>query len=196
MICPECKTKITAKHYDAEYEWYECPKCEGAFTIDEIQEASDESNKPKGRGKQGDRSRSQGAKAGRSRGTQRKDARGAHKGVQAANGATKSGIVAKGKKRRTQIAEDEEVIKQHEEDILVPKVKQIEPKHHRDEIETRQVVNIWADEMEDIYHDLGIPIDTMNAQDKALILWREMRIGHAVTAREQEVSHALCKEHA
>ena len=136
------------------------------------------------------------AKAGRSRGTQRKDARGAHKGVQAANGVTKSGIVAKGKKRRTQIAEDEEVIKQHEEDILVPKVKQIEPKHHRDEIETRQVVNIWADEMEDIYHDLGIPIDTMNAQDKALILWREMRIGHAVTAREQEVSHALCKEHS
>jgi hypothetical protein len=43
MKCPECNTKITAKHYDSSYEWYECPKCEGAFTVDELQITSDSS---------------------------------------------------------------------------------------------------------------------------------------------------------
>jgi hypothetical protein len=36
MICPDCGNKISSKHYDADYLWYECPKCEGCFTPDEI----------------------------------------------------------------------------------------------------------------------------------------------------------------
>lgn len=40
MKCPECQTKLTTKHYDAEFEWYECPNCEGCFTSDELEEAN------------------------------------------------------------------------------------------------------------------------------------------------------------
>ncbi len=188
MKCPECNTKITAKHYDAEYEWYECPGCEGAFTVDEIQGGTDGEQNRNGKADQG-------RKAGRGRGAKRKDTGGADAEIQKTLGVTKSGIVAKGKKRLTQIQEDDEVIKKHEEEILVPKVKQVEPKHHRDEVESRQVINIWGDELEDLYHELGLTIDTPNAQDKALILWREIHIQHAVTAREAEVPHAACKEH-
>lgn len=203
MRCPECKTKLTSRHYDEIYEWWECPGCEGAFTVDEIQEVDDGSSKPKGGRKQGDRKRTQGAKADRGGRSQRENA-GRKNGkvsegdaeIRAGLVRTKSGVAAKGKKRRTEIAEDEEVIAKFEEEILIPKVKQIEPKHHRDEVESRQVVNIWGDELEDIYEELGISIDTPNAQDKALILWRELRIQHGVTARDAEVSHAVCKEHS
>lgn len=38
MKCPDCKGKITEDNWDAEYEWYECPKCEGAFAKDEIKQ--------------------------------------------------------------------------------------------------------------------------------------------------------------
>jgi len=39
LKCPSCKTKLsTSKHYDAVYEWFECPKCEGCFTYDEVLE--------------------------------------------------------------------------------------------------------------------------------------------------------------
>lgn len=191
MKCPECKTKITTKHYDAEYEWYECPGCEGAFTVDEIEEARNESSKPKKPKAQGDRSRSQRAKEGRGRGPQRKDARRAHKGLQAQDGKP----VAKGKKRRTEIEEDEAVIAEFEKAVLTPTLKQEGPKKHRDEIETKQVVNIWGDEFQDIYHDLGMSVDEINAQDKALILWREIHMKGAV-AREAKVPHTLCREHS
>jgi hypothetical protein len=40
MKCPQCKAKISAKHYDPEYEWYECPKCEGCFTPNELVDAN------------------------------------------------------------------------------------------------------------------------------------------------------------
>lgn len=39
MKCPTDGTKITTKHYDADYEWYECPKCQGCFTADELEES-------------------------------------------------------------------------------------------------------------------------------------------------------------
>lgn len=200
MKCPECGTKITAKHYDPEYEWYECPKCEGAFTVDEIEEARRESSKPKAGRKQGDRKRPKAAKADRGGRAQRKNAGRANGKVSSGDveirtALTKSGLKAKGKKRRTEIAEDEKAVADWEKDILVPTKKQEGPKHHRDEIETRQVVAIWGDEFEDIYHELGMDIDTMNAQDKALILWREIHWQEGATAREQSVPHAACVDH-
>jgi hypothetical protein len=198
MKCPECDTKLTTKNYDPEYEWYECPGCEGAFTIDEIQGGTDESDKPKNRRQQGDRSRSQGAKASGGRGPQRKDARRADKGVQEAlRRAERKGPTAKGKKRRTEIAEDEEAVAAFEKEALKPVATQEGPKQHRDEIETKQIVNIWGDEFQDIYHDLGMEeIDEHNARDKALIIWREIHYGHSAVAREAEVPAALCKEHS
>lgn len=39
MKCPNDGTKITSKHYDPEYEIYECPKCGNAYTADELEEA-------------------------------------------------------------------------------------------------------------------------------------------------------------
>lgn len=39
MKCPNDGTKITSKHYDVDYEIYECPKCGSAFTADDLEEA-------------------------------------------------------------------------------------------------------------------------------------------------------------
>ena len=46
MICPDCSGKISAKNYDPDYGWYECPKCEGCFTPDEIIRAEQNGKKP------------------------------------------------------------------------------------------------------------------------------------------------------
>jgi Zn-finger nucleic acid-binding protein len=192
MKCPECGAKITTKHYDAEYEWYECPKCEGAFTASEIEEARNAKPSRKAKGN----SRSKTDRGGRA---QRKNTAGKDGEVSAgigANGNNRRRPLAKGKKRRTEIAEDEEVIKEFEKEILKPTVKQQGPTHHRDEVETRQVINIWGDEFQEIYHELGMELDEGNAQDKALILWREIHINHGAVAREAEVPHAVCKEHS
>lgn len=53
MKCPECKGKIKATDYDTDYEWYECPKCEGCFTADEIikDEIKKQKNVPMAKGK-------------------------------------------------------------------------------------------------------------------------------------------------
>jgi Zn-finger nucleic acid-binding protein len=189
MKCPECGAKITTKHFDAEYGWYECPKCEGAFLPNEIEEArnAEPSRKPKRN------SRGKAYGGGRK---ERKNARGTDEEIQKTLRGTGRKVLAKGKKRRTEIAEDEEVIKEFEKEILKPTVKQQGPKHHRDEVETRQVINIWGDEFQEIYHELGMELDEGNAQDKALILWREIHINHGAVAREAEVPHAVCKEHS
>jgi hypothetical protein len=39
MKCPKDGAKITSKHYDADYEIYECPKCGEAFAADDLEEA-------------------------------------------------------------------------------------------------------------------------------------------------------------
>lgn len=191
MKCPSCSRKLTTKHYDPEFEWYECPGCEGAFTVDEIQGGTDESDEPEDTEGEGDRSRSKGTKASGGRGKKRKDARGADKGVQAASGKP----VAKGKKRRAEIEEDEQAVEDFTAEIVQNTVKQESRTKHRDEVETLAVVNIWGDEIQDVYHDLGSELDEVNAQDKALIIWREIHHIQGVSARDQEVAHALCKEH-
>jgi len=205
MKCPDCGARLTTKHYDATYEWYECPKCEGVFTFDEIIEGGqDESSEPEEAKGKGDRRRSQSSKAGRSRGAQRTNA-GRANGKASAGDAeirerltrTASGVAAKGKKRRTEIAEDEEVIAEHEKQMMKPRAS-TEPKvvHHRDEVESREVVSILADEIQDVYHELGYELDDANSRDKALIMWREIRYTLGATARERAVPHAACKDHS
>lgn len=39
MKCPNCNSKITSKHYDPEYEIYECPGCGEAYEADDLEEA-------------------------------------------------------------------------------------------------------------------------------------------------------------
>lgn len=201
--CPDCGTKLSTKHYDAAYEWFECPKCEGCFTYDEILEAfmsrrKDESGKSqKAKGK-GDRKGQQGKKAQGGRGKKRSHAEGENGRVQAGDAEIRAGLskpVAKGKKRRTEIEEDEQAVEDFTKSILQNTIKVPQHKHHRDEVDSIMVVNAWADEIADVYHELGAHIDDVNAQDKALIIWREIHHLQGVSAREQEVPHALCGEH-
>ena len=156
MKCLQCGATITKKHWDEEYEWYECPKCEGCFTYEEIKEESTPPKKKK--------SKSNAPKA-------------------------------KGK-RRTEILDAEaDALAEFEKKMLEPTVKQTETTHHRDEIRTKEVVNIMADEIQEIYHDLGFSLDEVNAQDKALILWRDAKLYAHASAREISVDYVLCDTH-
>ena len=202
MKCPDCSTKLTTKHYDTAYGWYECPKCEGAFTVDEIQEVTHEPDKPKSRRQQGDRSRPKRAKTGRGRGTQREDARRAHKGVQKANGTVRDDlqavkVVAKGKKRRTEIQEDAGDLADEQVKLVASSARaSAEISHGRNELETKQILNIWQDEITDIAEELGVKMDDANTRETALILWREIHFNSGATAREKEVPHSTCEVHA
>lgn len=186
MKCPECKTKITTKHYDAEFQWYECPKCEGCFTADEIEEAASGTS-PGKRAKEAKKE------------IDPKPERGLDEDKKWAGIIIegKGKPVAKGKKRQTEIHEDEEAAAKHEAEMLKP-VKSNDPasSKHKDDVSFREVVNIMADEIQAFYEELGGRIDEMNAQDKALTIWRQMRIDTGVSAREQEVSYVMCSEHS
>ena len=73
MECPECGKKLSTKHYDAVFEWYECPKCVGCFTYDEILEGGiDESDESKAAEAKGNSRGKTGKKASRGRSKERK----------------------------------------------------------------------------------------------------------------------------
>ena len=192
MKCPECDTKLSTKHYDAAFEWYECPKCEGCFTYDEILEGGiDESDESEDRREQGNsRSTPRKKKAG-GRGKERKNAGRKNTQASARNGKP----VAKGKVRRQRIEAEEERAEELTKEIVENAVRSKDVTHHRDELSTGEVIGIWGDEIQDIYEELGSRLDEINARDKALIIWRETRYMHGAVAREQEVTHVLCKEH-
>jgi hypothetical protein len=102
--------------------------------------------------------------------------------------------VAKAKKRQTEIQADEEAIAKYEEESLkTVKVEAVEKP--RNEVPTREVVNIMADEIQLIYEEGGYEIDRENARDKALILWRSLLVGNIARARDQAVPHVLCQDH-
>lgn len=168
MKCPECQHKIKATDYDPEFEWYECPGCEGAFTADEILKAEDNGKREWTDAERAKRDRPKGKKK----------------------------PVAKSKKRQSEIEADEEALVEFETNMLKPQKKQLDAPRHRDETPTKAVVQIMADEIQEVYQIMGGEIDRLNAEDKALILWRDVRYGlHHVVAREREVSHVLCAEH-
>lgn len=162
MRCPEDGTRITSKHYDPEWELYECEKCGNLYTADELEEAQNGTSP-------------------------RKRAEAVVKRIVP---------VAKGKKRRTEIAEDEDMLAKDDERILGDVQKQETRARHRDEIPTTQIVNVWADEIQAVYEALGGSLDEVNAQDKALNLWREVQTQTTVVARDQEILYSTCKEHS
>lgn len=170
MTCPECGAKIGAKNYDAEFEWYECPKCEGAFTGDEIVEAEE-------------REHSRGVDSGSNNGRSN-----------SVRVATKP--VAKKKKKQAEIDADAEAIAEYEKRTTETVVVSEKETRHRDEISTGQVVQIMADEIEAIYEEMAQTITRDNAEDKALTLWRNLRVHDGITAREKAVELALCGEHS
>jgi hypothetical protein len=188
MKCPNCNTRITTKDYDVIYEWYECPKCEGCFTADEIEEAASGTSP-------GKRSRSvshSGKKAGRGNSVGNSTA------VDSDIAADLARIkpIAKGKKRLTEIAEDDEAIAKHETEMLKP-VKAEKDTKHRDEVATGQILNILADEIEAIGEETGVQITRVNAREfYAMNLLRDLKYKHGVHARDKEVPHVYCKEHS
>lgn len=167
MTCPDCGAKISTKHFDPELSMYECPKCENIFTPDELEEAANGTSPAK-------RSRD-GEIVGRAR---------------------KAASVAKGKKRRTQIEEDDEALKEFEKTAYQPvKLEPSKKTKHRDEIPSGQVVTTMAAELQTIYAEMGVNLDDVNAHDKALTIWRVVHFQDGVTAREKTLNVRLCKEH-
>lgn len=102
--------------------------------------------------------------------------------------------IAKGKMRRTEIADDAEALAEYEKKQAKP-VEVDAPKKSRDEVSTGEIVNIMADEIEELYRVFGREIDRTNSMDKALIVTRHLRTHGKVNFREKEVPHKLCKEH-
>ena len=169
MVCPECSAKISQKHYDPVFEWYECSKCEGCFTPDEILEA--EMSKHPAR--------------------KIKDRRTSVADVALPTPA------AKGKKRQTAQEAESDL-----EDNLTKAISEAVRKapdvatKHRDTLPGAQVIPIMADEIQAIYQSLGGEIDFMNAQDKALTLFRDLAYHGRVSIRDQAVDMKFCKQHA
>lgn len=160
MQCPNCKAKISLRHYDPIYEWFECPKCEGCFTPDEIEEAANGTSPAKRRAT-----------------------------------ATKAKPVAKKKRRQSQEDEDAEALAEFEKEAYKTRKQAGGAPLHRDAVTTANVVQTWAAELQDIFDGLGSKLDDVNAQDKALTLWRTLHITNGVTAREKELPLAYCREH-
>lgn len=80
---------------------------------------------------------------------------------------------AKGKIRRDKLAAEKEFEEQAEIKVL----KVDEPVvAYRGEARTGEIVQIWADEIEAIYQELGLKLNRASAEDKALNIVRHMRI--------------------
>jgi hypothetical protein len=147
--CPECNSTITKANYDPEFEWYECPNCEGSFTSDEILKAAQE-------------------KVG-------------------------SSVTAKGKLRRTQVELDE-TAEAHVKVVTIS--SKGSASGGRVSLPTKEVINVMADAVEEIYEEFHSSINRVNAEDKAIILFREIAYGGSgVPVREKEFHLPLCKEH-
>jgi hypothetical protein len=104
------------------------------------------------------------------------------------------GIVkASGKVRRTQLELDETLAAT----IQVPKISSSAgARAGRLQVPSRQIVNIISDVVEDVYRQLGSNIDRVNAEDKALTLYRAMVYeGTNTTVKEHEFQLPYCKEH-
>src|SRR5215831_11516040 len=112
MQCPNCNAKITSRHYDPDYEIFECPGCGTAYEADDLEEASNGTSPRKRR-------------------------------ELAAGGTPK----AKGKKRQEEISEDEAALARFEAEAMKPR-KSTAAVHHRDEVSTRDILEIVADEVE------------------------------------------------
>jgi len=103
--------------------------------------------------------------------------------------------VAKAKRRATELAADEEAIAAYDAAVAKNVVRGPAQKKPRHEVPTGEVVQILADEIELLYQEMGATIDRVNAEDKALTLFRNVAIYHGAVAVEHEVPHSLCEKH-
>jgi len=99
--------------------------------------------------------------------------------------------VAKAKRRRA----DEDLLDSNEAEMVKNVVKVAPMKKPRHGVDSGEIVNIMADEIQSLYEEMGSEIDDVNARDKALTLWRELHVHGHVVAQESEVPHFLCENH-
>jgi transcriptional regulator NrdR family protein len=107
-------------------------------------------------------------------------------------------VAAKGKKRQADREADANLENEMTQAVVKKKVPsaEVNTSRHRDELPTGQVVNIMSDEIQEIYGVFGSAIDTINAREKALIIWRDLMVYGHVAAREQAVPYVQCKDHS
>lgn len=104
---------------------------------------------------------------------------------------------AKGKIKRERVSEDEQALKEWEERELSKVTKSETAKVGRSEISTKEVLNILADEVEEIYEMNDARIDRMNSVEKARTIWLEIKYGIGATVKEKDFGPLpLCKKHA
>lgn len=75
-----------------------------------------------------------------------------------------------------------------------------EPEHHhafpKGDVPTSAVVGSFADVIEDYYREWGSKLDRPNAEDKALVIVRNLRYGgDGMRFRDREIKIPLCKQH-
>jgi hypothetical protein len=102
---------------------------------------------------------------------------------------------AKGKIKRQALAEEEEYVQEYFEKEAKKVRKSAEPQVAKAEITTKEVLNILADEVEEIYERQGYKINRVNSLEKARIIYLEIRYKMGTSVKEKEFDLPLCKEH-
>ena len=104
--------------------------------------------------------------------------------------------VAKSKRRAADAEADAEAIAKFDAAVAKNVVRGPAQKKPRHEVSTGEVVQIMADEIENVYREMGASINRVNAEDKALTLFRNVAIYHGAVAVDHPVPHSLCENHA
>jgi len=108
----------------------------------------------------------------------------------------KGAVIAKGKVRQTRIEEDADALVEFEKKQSVVRKGDGGSTMRADEVPTKEIINVWAVEIQDIYNEFGTRIDRTNAQDKAKTLLIELR-AHTphVRIRDHEFQVPDCGRH-
>jgi hypothetical protein len=68
--------------------------------------------------------------------------------------------------------------------------------YDKSEVSSGEIVGLFADELQEVYALFGQELDRVNAEDKAVMLVREMRYGDdGIKIKDHEYEVKLCKRH-
>jgi hypothetical protein len=102
---------------------------------------------------------------------------------------------AKGKIKRQELADEEKFVSEHFEKEYAEIHESDQAKVEKAEISTKEVLNVLADEIEEIYELNGQKIDRANSMEKARILYLEIRYKAGAKVAEKEFDLPYCKDH-
>jgi hypothetical protein len=104
-------------------------------------------------------------------------------------------VVAKGKKKRFQLDAEQELADELTKAQATVRKSEI-PSPQRADVSTKEMLNVLADELQEIYAEYGHNLDRVNAMDKMTYLLRELRFKEGgVRIKEKSFSPRWCKEH-